>query len=57
MADEKLVNQAVEMVENLCGPDKMSKEDAVDFLEDVIGRLENSIEAIKEELGEEENDV
>lgn len=50
MADDDLVDRAVEAVEKLCEPGKMSKAEAVDFLEDVISRLESSVEALKEEI-------
>jgi len=55
MADDKLVNQAVEAVERLCSPDKMTKEQAIDFLEDVISQLDSSLEALREETEDEES--
>ena len=50
MADPELVNKATEAVQEYCTPEKMSKEDAIDFLEDVIAQLESSKEAIEEEI-------
>lgn len=46
------VDLAVEFVEELCEPQKMSQTDALDFLEGVVARLQSSIEALKEEIGE-----
>ena len=58
MADPKMVEAAAEAVREYCTPEKMSKEDAVDFLEDVVISLEGSIEALQEEIAnaEEESD-
>lgn len=52
MSDENIVNAAAEAVEEFCSPDKMSKPEAIDFLEDVISRLRSSMEAIQEEMDE-----
>lgn len=51
MADGRLVEKAVERVEEFCSPSRMpAKADAVDFLEDVIAQLQSSIEALREEI-------
>ncbi len=50
MADPQKVQEAVNAVENLCSPELMDKEAAIDFLEDVIASLESSKEALEEEL-------
>lgn len=47
---DELVDKAVDEVEAHCTPDKMSKQQAMDFLEDVIARLESSVEALREEI-------
>jgi len=47
---EALANDAVDHVNSLCAPERMSKADAKEFLEIVVGRLESSIEALEEEL-------
>lgn len=49
MSDQRLVEEAVSAVEKLCEPERMSPEEAIDFLEDVVSRLQSSIEALKEE--------
>ena len=56
MADPAVVQLAVEGVEKLCTPELMSKEDAVDFLEDVISQLESSKEALEEEIQNEKGE-
>lgn len=48
------VDKAVEAVEAMCSPDKMSKVVAAEFLEDVISRLESSLEALRDEMKNEE---
>ena len=48
------IELAVDYVEALCTPDKMSKSQAVDFLEDVIARLRTSVEALNDEIQNEE---
>lgn len=53
MTDPK-VNEAVEAIEALCPPGFMSKAEAIDFLEDVIDRLQSSIEALREEVADED---
>lgn len=50
MADETIVNMAVVSVERLCEPDAMSKAAAIDFLGDVISRLQSSMEALEVEI-------
>jgi hypothetical protein len=54
MADDKLVREAVEAVEEMCRPERMSKAEAVDFLEDVVAQLESSMEALHEEIANDE---
>jgi len=56
MADPNTVNEAVEKVNEYCTPEKMSKEDAVDFLEDVIAQLESSKDALEEEIENEQEE-
>jgi hypothetical protein len=51
---DKLVTEAIEAVEAMCTPDRMSKTDAIDFLEDVVARLESSIEALRDETAEDD---
>lgn len=48
MNDE--VVKAVEFVEDMCGPDKMEPEEAIEFLRDVIEQLTLSAGALAEEL-------
>lgn len=55
MADQILVQKAVDAVNEFCTPEKMpAKQDAVDFLEEVVADLQSSIEALEEEIAEEE---
>ena len=51
---DESVTEAVELVEGLCGPGQMSKPEAVEFLEEVIERLRTSIEALRDEIANEE---
>lgn len=44
------IEEAAALVDALCTPDKMTKEQAVEFLEGVRERLESSIEALDEDL-------
>lgn len=53
-AMDKRVDEAVELVEGMCAPGVMTKQEAVDFLEDVLARLESSVEALREEIDNEE---
>lgn len=48
--DDETVTRAVTAVEEHCGPDKLTKSAAVEFLEEVIDRLQSSIEALEEEI-------
>lgn len=50
MANELGVQLAVSKVEDLCSPDKMSKAEAKDFLEEVITVLQSSVEALGDEI-------
>jgi hypothetical protein len=52
---DKLVDEAVGKVEAMCAPDKMSRKEAADFLEDVVALLEASIDCLRNELWEEDN--
>jgi hypothetical protein len=45
-----VVEEAVDAVEALCAPDQMTKGEALEFLEEVIGRLRSSIEALRDEI-------
>lgn len=45
---DKLVDQAVEFVFDQCRP--MTKHTQIDFLEDVIARLEGMSEALRDEI-------
>lgn len=56
MADPELVNKATEAVQEYCTPEKMSKEDAIDFLEDVVSQLESLKEALEEEIENEKEE-
>jgi len=56
MADQAVVQAAVEAVEKYCTPELMTKEDAIDFLEDVISQLESSKEALEEEIENEKEE-
>lgn len=48
---DELVDKAVEAVEAMCAPAMMpDKKEALDFLEDVIARLESSADALREEI-------
>lgn len=53
---EQQVLRAVQEVEALCVPDLMPKEQALEFLSEVIGRLENSVEALEDEIAEASGD-
>jgi hypothetical protein len=55
MVDGMLVQQATNAVNDLCAPDKMSKADAVDFLESVIENLQTSVDVLKEEIENEDD--
>jgi hypothetical protein len=48
---ETEIDAAIDQVEERCTPDKMSKSEAVDYLEGVIARLRTSVEALEEEIG------
>jgi hypothetical protein len=48
------VEKAVAAVEAFCGADKMSKEAAQNFLYEVISRLHTSIEALGDEIADED---
>lgn len=50
---DSLVEKAADAVEAQCAPEKMTQTEARDFLEGVIARLEGSLDALKEEIGEE----
>jgi hypothetical protein len=57
MSDAKIseaAEQARNFIGELCGPGKMSKAEAVDFLEVVIADCEGSVDALKEEMGDDE---
>jgi len=47
---DRRVDDAVDAVQAFCTPDQMSKTDAIDFLEEVIARLQTSIEALQDEI-------
>ena len=47
---DRRVDDAVDAVQTFCMPDQMSKTDAIDFLEEVIARLQTSIEALQDEI-------
>lgn len=49
------VDEAVELVEGMCGPSQMSKAEALEFLEEVIERLRASVEALHTEIENEES--
>jgi hypothetical protein len=44
------IDRAVSEVEGLCVPDLMLKEQAIEFLDEVLSRLESSKEALEEEI-------
>lgn len=46
---ERTIERAASDVLDMCLPEKMSPEEAIEFMERVIGTLEGSIEALKEE--------
>lgn len=50
---ERLIEKADGVVMDLCGPDKMTKPDAVEFLDGLINNLQGAIDALNEEMGEE----
>jgi hypothetical protein len=47
---DKKVDEAVDAVESMCAPGFMTRQDAVDFLEDVIARLEADVDALREQI-------
>jgi polyhydroxyalkanoate synthesis regulator phasin len=47
---DKKVDEAVDAVESMCAPGFMTKQEAVDFLEDVIARLESDVDALREQI-------
>lgn len=49
-ATEKRVEKARDAVLDLCLPDDMSQEEALDFLESVVSDLECSIDALRHEI-------
>jgi gas vesicle protein len=53
---EALASDAVDFVNAMCGPDKMLKTEAREFLEIVIDRLETAVEALEEEIENENED-
>jgi hypothetical protein len=53
---EDKVNEAIDLVEGLCAPDLMTKSEAIEFLQEVIDRLYASIESLREEIADEEED-
>jgi len=56
MSMDKQIVEAADDVLELCMPEKMSKQEALDFLEGVIERLESSAEALREEIQNDEDD-
>jgi hypothetical protein len=54
MTDNR-ADEAIELVEAMCAPDKMDKTSAAHFLEEVIARLESALEAVREEIAEEKD--
>jgi len=51
---EDKITEAVDLVEGLCAPDLMTKAEAIEFLQEVIDRLYASIESLREEIADEE---
>lgn len=47
---EVAVEKADDFIMKLCEPKEMGKEEAVDYLEDVIARCRSAIEALREEM-------
>jgi hypothetical protein len=47
--------QVTQLINEQCGPDKMSKVEALDFLEKILVDLEGSIDALNDEMAEEED--
>jgi hypothetical protein len=47
---EESVDEACTLVEGMCAPSVMAVSEAVDFLEDVIARLEQVVDAMRETL-------
>jgi polyhydroxyalkanoate synthesis regulator phasin len=56
MADPSIVQQAVNAVNELCAPEKMSKQEAIDFLEDVMSDLQSAVDALQDEIDNESDE-
>jgi hypothetical protein len=52
---EQLIETAVNHVEDMCAPEKMSKKEALEFLRDVALRLSISADAIQEDIQREKD--
>lgn len=46
------VEMAMSYIDAACTPDLMSKQEAVDFKEEIIERLKEDVECLKEEMQE-----
>jgi hypothetical protein len=51
---DRLVDEACAKVDEMCTPTLMTKSQAIDFLEDVVVRLEDSLDALRDEYANEE---
>lgn len=56
MADGKKLEEAMDFIDRMTAPDKMSKAEAKDFQEMLIDRLRSNVEALDEEMKNEEED-
>lgn len=48
------LEQAMALIDQLCEPAKMSKHEALDFLEEIAAELEGRMDALREEIAGEE---
>jgi hypothetical protein len=46
-----IAEKAADKLEEECSPGKMTQQEALEFLEVIIARLEGSADALREELG------
>jgi polyhydroxyalkanoate synthesis regulator phasin len=47
-----ITDELMDIIDNATGPDKMSKHDAKDLLEDIIDQIRGRIEALNDEIEE-----